>query len=806
MTEGQRLALDQVRDVVSGRPGVLELVSVQCPDKAGGNLLLTVSVPCAFYPRKSAGLPLRKRERLEILIPYGFPFKIPSVNASHRRFAGYHHVQWGSHLCLYLAPDSEWDPSDGMLGFLDRLDEWLAQGALGELDPVGAPIHPPVAYPKVDHVVIPRVDTPEIPEGGWHGFAVLRRVSERRTDIVGWVPCDVEDLPESAGAAILLDLPLTFFEFPHTVAGLLLALVKHGVALRRILLTLQWGALRRGESAALLVVIGSPMRGIAGTSTRQQHLVAWLMDEAVAQDLVASIDRYFDEDEKKASGEEAEERFWEWAKGANARWCGIREDRPEVTVRRDHDSPSSWFRGKTVAIWGCGALGGYVAEFVVRGGARKAVLVDESAVAPGILVRQPFTDQDIGENKAVALAGKLRAIFPTTSQVEGFAADVVTSVLEGDEWHEGFDLVIDCTASRTVLKKLEQRCSQLPSLPVSVASLVVGTRASQGLVTLAREGFTGGPGAVLRKAKLHFLREGPSEVLEEFWPGSDKRRQELFQPEPGCSDITFVGAATDVAGLAASMLNLVAADLSKSKEESGSVHWVLPPRTSSVRDESATDFCWPSDEVIHDESGGYQVRVTPDAWSMIRDWITDSRRRRGRRVETGGVLFGQRDDAARVIWVDEAMGPPLDSEASEEGFLCGTIGVQERDEQLNSETNGTTRFVGMWHTHPDGIPSPSTEDHLGVGRLLALSGRSTERVLMLIIGGDLAAAPEARAYSYSRRELSVPGSQSRLRVRALYPVRLRIHNTLREARSSLRGVSEAMRSLARTLRHLMDGD
>jgi ThiF family/Resolvase, N terminal domain len=61
---------------------------------------------------------------------------------------------------------------------------------------------------------------------------------------------------------------------------------------------------------------------------------------------------------------------------------------PEVTLRRDAASPMRAFAGKSVAIWGCGALGGPIAEWLIRAGVRELRLHDSATVTPGVLVRQ----------------------------------------------------------------------------------------------------------------------------------------------------------------------------------------------------------------------------------------------------------------------------------------------------------------------------------------------------------------------------------------------------------------------------------
>src|SRR5437879_6555500 len=114
MTDGQHFALEQVKDIEAASGGTLELLSHT--DRKSGDLEVEVSVYCGDMPHADGGLPLHDRERLVIRIPSGFPFQMPTVYTRHDRFAGFPHVQWRRSLCLYQAPSTEWDPSDGMFG------------------------------------------------------------------------------------------------------------------------------------------------------------------------------------------------------------------------------------------------------------------------------------------------------------------------------------------------------------------------------------------------------------------------------------------------------------------------------------------------------------------------------------------------------------------------------------------------------------------------------------------------------------------------------------------------------------------
>src|SRR3989442_10631927 len=113
-------------------------------------------------------------------------------------------------------------------------------------------------------------------------------------------------------------------------------------------------------------------------------------------------------------------------------------------------------------------------------------------------------------------------------------------------------------------------------------------------------------------------------------------------------------------------------------------------------------------------------------------WKIRSERKVGEHVETGGLLFGERDDLLRVIWVNEVLGPPSDSKASETAFVCGTQGTAEASVEKSERSRGSLQFVGLWHTHPDSIPLPSGTDFAAARKLLRETGSHTNAVLFLI--------------------------------------------------------------------------
>lgn len=735
-TEAQRRALDQLREVEGASGGVFEVLS-ETP--IGDRLDIEIAVDCRPYERVAGGLPLRDRERFVISLQPDVPYEgPPGVFVPHGRWCGRPHVNWCVHLCLYLSPSTEWDPAAGMAGLVERLDRWLQDAALDRLDPADAPLHPPTAYPSSDLRVIPLVDAPALPAEFWTGLAVLNLAGgdfgNQRAEIVGWT--DPDGAPEGAlvAPAVLLGAPMPA-EYPDTLGRLLMAVPQSAIPPFGQALFAAARAVRLGSP--FLVVVGAPMRrGRDGEPLT--HLAVWHMDRDGHRRLKRSAWNPDDPHLRR--------HVEDWMRGATLRWCPVHEMRPEVITRRDETTPTDAFRGKRVAIWGCGALGAPTAMLLARAGVGELVLRDSKEVTPGILVRQPYDPAYIGVNKAVALQDLLSYTTPDL-RVEAHEGDVVTGPLALPDVSEGFDLIIDATANRTVLAKIED-ARRDGRLTIPVASVSVDASASRGLLLYARAGHSGGPYDLSRRLKLAVTRDPAlGHFAEAFFPADPVGQ--LRQPEPGCSDPTFVGSAADASALAASLLNALGVELDAEGRTAVATAVTQPHAPAPPDERRSLRLCPPNDLVLTEELEGYEVRVSVTAWNDILAWIRQSGRVRDPRDETGGLLFGQVDEALRVVWVSDASGPPPDSTHSPELFVCGTDGTAQMNEAKLKRTRGSVQFVGMWHSHPVSNPVPSPTDRRGTDTLFRHTTPPPRRSLLLIVG-HAASDPTPAAYLYRR--------------------------------------------------------
>lgn len=780
-TRGQRLAVKQVEALCAVAPDAVELISAEQPP-ASTVLLLDLSLDLSGLPHAPGGIRVRPRERFRILVFDDFPYTVPSVWTWHGRWAGTPHVQWRRSLCLYQAPSTEWDPGDGMRGLLDRLRQWLEKAARGDLDPDGQPLHPPATYTDASAgSVVVRADLSDLvpwrPSTHGEVTALLGLCVQHgdRLDVVGWTlpaahharvafdgpPTDDEGRPYVVVAGIVINSEIGF-EYPRTARALADGLRQSGVAEKDLLEVVAAAADANARSAKargvepppdgeepehgpggapLFLLVGTPSRRLK-EGPRLAHLVAWRVSGVGGQllELMGSITPGTNDalDEIRSDVVKIGEY---WLDHTSVAWARLFEDRAEVTVRRDIDSAAAWLHGKKVLVLGCGALGAPVAEACVRAGATLTV-VDNSAVTPGILVRQPYSDADIGNAKATALAERLRGMRHGTV-VTPQVGNAISLHLAADQEAPGFDLVVDATADSRVRAALEHTRSGRREVWPPVLTMVVGHRARRGVVVVSRTGATGAGHDVLRRLGIAARTTHAvafADVAEDFYP--PRPRTELFLPEPGCSAPTFVGSAVEATALAAGLLSAgLDALTERGPEESrlpmaAAVVRLGPAEGDAPGGRGAGDWIgWANDAVITGDSGTLPVRLSPAALATVRAEARRGARLHGPDIETGGMLLGQVDEGAGVVFVDVATPPTPDSRLSSVYFEHGVEGAQALVEHHRSGTNGATGFVGMWHTHPHGCAQPSPTDEESMANLVTPVTGGASRCLIMIFGG-----------------------------------------------------------------------
>ena len=116
--------------------------------------------------------------------------------------------------------------------------------------------------------------------------------------------------------------------------------------------------------------------------------------------------------------------------------------------------------------------------------------------------------------------------------------------------------------------------------------------------------------------------------------------------------------------------------------------------------------------------------------------------------EAGGEIFSAAPDAAGLI-VSSATGPSPGDRRSRHAW---NPNIASSDKNRQTEFAAGRHAVGLWHTHPQQSPSPSSLDHSTTLEYLDAFRGERSRYLMIIIGnhgtppsmGVWVASPEQR--------------------------------------------------------------
>jgi integrative and conjugative element protein (TIGR02256 family) len=787
VTDGPDLAERQLRELAAVSDGSIEVLGTQ--DTTDGRWF-TISMDTSGIPTSGAGIRVRDRERFCIFAGSKYPYRHPTVRVAHRRWARTPHVQWGNQLCLYAAPSVEWVPSDGMAGFIERLSIWVVRAAEGTLDLDGQPLHPPVAYPTAGvGIAVVHTDVGDrapwlLANGAVPGEPGTPQVASMvawctvdgdRVDVLEWIDWltaydrVLEDgFDPFHGGRPLVVMPALIisdelgFEYPEKAWDVATALEEAGFSLDAILTelanamivnrVLRTSQVETDPDAAgrpigvdaddedgrtplvTGLLLGTPSRRV--DDVRLVHLAAWSLGGA-GRVLAGAYADFRRKPERQEMLAKVGEITRDWLREADVMWMRVLENRPEVTRRRDEGTPSTWLGGKRVLVLGCGALGAPVAEHCVRACVAALHVVDNGLVTPGILVRQPYNDADIGRPKATVLAERLSEV-RAGFEVEGRHGNALDASLRPDQDMSSFDLVIDATADAGVRSAIENKRRADGRPWPTVVTMLIGHDATRGLVTVSTPESTGAGANALRQVALHAFAnpEKWGDIADDFFP--EKPRTEMFFPEPGCSAPTFVGGAAQATALAGLLLNealLVLGKHAASDVTSGATVFASAVRIGAAATGHGTSRMeWGPDTVAVDDTFNNEVRLSPAAVTEIRTEVRRGARVRGSRIETGGMLLGTIDDAASVIYVDRVTGPPPDSFLSATYFQHGQVGAQEAIDAHQKCSRRMTGFVGYWHTHPGGCAAPSPTDEEGMASIVTPDGRR-QRALMVIAAG-----------------------------------------------------------------------
>jgi hypothetical protein len=502
------------------------------------------------------GMPLASpHEEVSVVVPPYYPWAPPSVHVEHDRFLGYPHVLGGSALCLYLDPAQEWHPDHGVIGFLNRLWQWLNDAAAGTFDARRALFHPVGGLPHHSRGTPTLVvRCPVATSGPGLSHMAVRQRSDHRLDLITSAEASTGD---DRVLVVALSGPLSYGA-GNTIRELLAAIDIVGtVGLAAVIHALRGTARRNPGGTPLHVILAVPDRPVQGDADR--HLVCARLPATAVQALRGAAPTQRPRGATGAPGLELDEPL---------QWCRVSEERTSVTTRRVSTRPVSRLRGKRVVLWGCGGLGSWVGDFIARAGVSRMTLADPGVITGGLLVRQNYLEADIGTEKATALAARLRAVSDDlVVEVTGPFADLEQGSLPE------CDVLIDCTVSHGVAAACSSTWSTTATAPLLARMATDRATSTLGLLTTRPGGGRPGPEAVDRATGAAVAADPTLEAYSTFW--TEPLTSDELLAEPGCSVPTFHGSAADLAAVAAVMTNLLAPHLD-APDTAGSHLMALP--------------------------------------------------------------------------------------------------------------------------------------------------------------------------------------------------------------------------------------
>ena len=371
-------------------------------------------------------------------------------------------------------------------------------------------------------------------------------------------------------------------------------------------------------------------------------------------------------------------------------------------------------RAMPVALVGAGAVGSHVATMLAREGLFRWTVIDPDVLLPHNVVRHTLPPGRVGTAKATGVASQ---ICEALSEADGAVA-IIADVMNGQDEEAASvrealvsaDLILDASASVAVGRYV----SDLPDTGARRMSFFFNPDGTDAVILSEPPDRR----VTLRQAEAHYYRliaETP-DLAGHLMPREGR--------------ILFAGACRQATNR---MPESRVANLS------GAIAGELPHLLDA--DEGHV-------VVFRRTAEGTRVFRSPvGPWhaAAFRDWAIlisselcadlNARRMLALPVETGGVLLGTVDTAAKIIHVSMTLAAPPDSVGAQTGYERGVVGLRATIAGIASETSGQMSYVGEWHSHPSGCATtPSGTDLLQVADLAALLDLNRTPALMVIVG------------------------------------------------------------------------
>lgn len=221
---------------------------------------------------------------------------------------------------------------------------------------------------------------------------------------------------------------------------------------------------------------------------------------------------------------------------------------------------------RRIALAGCGALGGIVAEMIVRGGAHEVCLLDKDLFEMGNQCRHTLDGRSLHKGKATAIAERLQSGNPL-SIISGYVVSLPPNYEQEDREKilaaiNDAALIIDCTTDEGSFRWLDKVSRRTGARMVS---LFLNFRAT--ILTLTVSGRSTPCSRVCQRLYGDIYNGITPVTAQEF--GGPPDPDELVLPGAGCWHPTFPATNADVWMMAAAGVNALNQVLSEPLKTDG---------------------------------------------------------------------------------------------------------------------------------------------------------------------------------------------------------------------------------------------
>jgi len=366
-----------------------------------------------------------------------------------------------------------------------------------------------------------------------------------------------------------------------------------------------------------------------------------------------------------------------------------------------------------VAI-GVGSLGSQVVMNLARSGFGSWTLIDNDLVMPHNLARHVLYGPFIGGPKVDGVAFLADSILPGASLFATLKTDVLTPGTQGQalaDILQKANSIIDLSASMAVARKLA-----LDTNSAARRLSLFLTPVGNDLVLLSEDR---NRTAALDSLEMQYYRC----VL------SDERLKGHLRPREGqqryaqtCRDVTYTLPHNRVALLAAIGATAIQEVIDRSSA------CISIWRCDSAQNVQHIDVT-PRPVIRHNTSG----------WNIVTDvgLLEKLYALRDARLpnETGGILLGSFDMERHLVYIVDSISSPADSKEWPTLYVRGCQGLRLAVDEAVEKTNGMVEYIGEWHSHPRrASTAPSNDDLQVFAWLTELMDNDGLPAVMMIVG------------------------------------------------------------------------